>query len=150
MATVSKINGTAVNVGYAGTTNGIALTTITNAVVSAVLQSHDLSKEATRSLVENEVGDRMTSIWTDPYAKASLKFIVKGTGLADAIAQTALIEAINPGDFLICTACQQEPGMVATNWEVQSSPKITGTNKTAKEWTVELEKAPGITQAVAN
>ena len=149
MATVSKINGTPVNIGYAGTAGGIAMTTITSAAIKATLQSSDYSNEATRGLVENEVGDRMTSFWTDKYAKASLKFVITGSGLADVIAQTAVIEAIQPGDFLTVTACQQEPALVGTTWEVQTSPKISGTNKTAKEWTVELEKAAGITAVAA-
>ena len=156
MATVSRINGTPVNIGYAGTAGGIAMTTITSTAIKATLQSADYSTEATRGLVENEVGDRMTSFWTDPYAKADLKLVITGTGLAttgggttDVISMTALIESIKPGDFLIVTACQQEPGLVATTWEVQSSPKISGTNKTAKEWTVNLEKAAGITAVAA-
>ncbi len=144
MATVSKINGTPVNIGYAGTAGGIAMTTITSTAIKATLQSSDYSTEATRGLVENEVGNRMTSFWTDPYAKASLKLVITGSGLADVITQTALIEAITPGQFLIVTACQQEPALVGTTWEVQTSPKISGTNKTAKEWTVELESAAGI------
>ncbi len=150
MATVSRINGTAVNIGYAGTSGGLTMTTITSTAIQTVLQSADYSKEATRGLVENEVGDRFVSFFTDPYDKASLKFIIKGTGLADAIAQTAVIEAIKPGDFLIVTACQQEPALVGTTWEVQTSPKITGTNKTAKEWSCELERAANITAVVAN
>lgn len=149
MATVSRINGIAVNVGYAGTTGGLAatITSLTNAALKATLQSGDYSNEATRGLVGNEVGDRMASFWTDPYAKASLKFVITGTGLADVIAQTAVVEAITPGMFLNISACQQEPGFIASNWEVVGSPKISGTNKTAKEWTVELEKAANITGA---
>ena len=150
MSTVSRINGTPVNIGYAGTSGGATLTTITSTAIKATLQSGDYSNEATRGLVENEVGDRMTSFWTDKFNKASLKFVITGSGLADVISQTAVIEAINPGDFLIVTACQQEPAFVGSTWEVQGSPKITGTNKTAKEWTVELENAAGITAVASN
>ncbi len=150
MATVNRINGTPVNIGYAGTSGGISITTITSTAIKATLQSADYSVESTRGLVENEVGDRMASFWTDQYAKASLKLVITGSGLADVIAQTAVIEALTPGMFLIITACQQEPGLVGTTWEIQNSPKITGTNKTAKEWTVELEKAPNITAIAAS
>jgi len=146
MATVSRINGTAVNVGFAGTAGGI---TITNPAVSATLQECGFAQDASNERVLDEVGNRMSSIWTDPHAKADLKLVIKGTGLADVIAQTAIIEAVLPGTLLSITACQQEPGMVATNWEVMSGPKITGTNKTAKEWTVSLEKAAGITAQAA-
>lgn len=141
MATVSRINGTAVNVGFAGTPGGI---TITNPAIKATLQECGLSQDASHDLVLDEVGNRMSSIWTDPNAKAELKLVITGAGLGDVIAQTAIIEAITPGVLLNITACQQEPGMVAANWEVQSGPKITGTNKTAKEFTISLEKAPGI------
>jgi len=146
MSTVTRINGTAVNVGFAGTPGGI---TITNPAVQGVLQELGLAQDATNERILDEVGNRMASIWTDPHAKADLKLIIKGAGLADVIAQTAIIEAITPGMLLSITACQQEPGMVATNWEVMNSPKITGTNKNAKEWTVSLEKAAGITTQAA-
>ena len=147
MATVTRINGTAVNVGFAGTPNGI---TITNPAVSAVLQECGYAQDGTNERVLDEVGNRMASFWTDPHTKADLKLVIKGAGLADAIAQTAIIEGITPGTLLAITACQQEPGMVGTNWEVMNSPKITGTNKNAKEWTVSLEKAAGITAQAAN
>jgi hypothetical protein len=146
MATVNKILGTAVNVGFAGTAGGI---TITNPAVSATLQECGYSTDGSNERVLDEVGNRMSSIWTDPHAKADLKLVIKGAGLADVIAQTAIIEAITPGMLLTVGACQQAPGMVAANWEVMNAPKITGTNKNAKEWTLSLEKAPGITATAA-
>jgi len=141
MATVSRINGTAVNVGFAGTPGGI---TITNPAVKGTLQELGISQDASNERVLDEVGNRMASIWTDPHAKAELKLVITGTGLGDAIVQTSVIEAILPGTLLNITACQQEPGMVATNWEVMSAPKISGTNKNAKEFTLSVEKAAGI------
>lgn len=148
MATVAKINGTAVNIGFAGTAGGI---TITNPALSTnfILQSADETQGANNYRVEDEVGNVVTSAWSDPHSKVTLELIIKGTGLADVITQTATVEAIVPGVLLVVGACQQQPGLVATNWEVMDSPKVAGTNKDAKKFTVNLEKRAGITSAVS-
>jgi hypothetical protein len=146
MATISVINGVAVNIGFAGTPNGIS---ISSPAISTkvILQSADESVDAERILIHDEVGNRVGSSWVDQVKKATLELLVKGTGLTDAIASTQLVEAISPGDLMVITSCQQMPGLVGTNWEVQSGPKLAGTNKDAKKFTLPLEKAPGITQA---
>ena len=143
MSTIAVQNGTAVNIGFGGTAGGL---TITSPAVGTklILQSADESQDATNYRVEDEVGNVVVSAWTDPHVKATLELIIKGTGLADAIASTALVEAITPGTFLVVSACQQMPGLVAS-WEVMSSPKIAGSNKDAKKFTVNLEKRAGIT-----
>jgi hypothetical protein len=144
MATVSRINGVAVNIGFAGTPGGLS---ITSPAISTnlILQSADESNKATSYRVEDEVGNRVVSTWMDPTKEVVLEMIIKITGLAAVITATAAIEAIEPGDMLTIGACQQQPGLVATNWEVQDSPKVAGTNKDAKKFTVTLVAAPGIT-----
>ena len=148
MATVAKILGTAVNIGFAGTAGGI---TITSPALSTnfILQSEDLTQAASNYRVEDEVGNVVVSAWMDPHSKATLEMIIKGTGLADVITQTAVVEGITPGTLITVGACQQQPGLVGTNWEVMDSPKIAGTNKDAKKFTVSLEKRAGITAAVS-
>lgn len=148
MATVSKINGTAVNVAFAGTAGGI---TITSPALTGklILQSADESNGASNYRVEDEVGNVVTSAWMDPHKKATLELIIKGTGRGDAIVSTTLCEAIVPGELLVITACQQMPGLFSTvvtdKWEVMDGPKVAGSNKDAKKFSITLEKRAGIT-----
>lgn len=146
MATVAVQNGTAVNIGFAGTAGGL---TITSPAISTklILQSADESQDATNYRVEDEVGNVVVSAWTDPHTKVTLELVIKGTGLADAIASTVLCEALTPGVILVIGACQQQPGLVGTNWEVMSAPKVAGSNKDAKKLSLSLEKRAGITAA---
>jgi hypothetical protein len=148
MATVAVQNGTAVNIGFAGTSGGIS---ITSPAVSTklILQSADEAQSANNYRVEDEVANVVVSAWSDPHSKVTLELIIKGTGLADAIASTALCEAITPGTLLVIGACQQQPGLVGTHWEVMDGPKVAGTNKDAKKFTVNLESRAGITAVAA-
>ena len=149
MAVVNVINGVAVNIGFAGTPGGIA---ITNPSLSSqlILQSADVSQDASNYRVEDEVGNVIVSSWMDPHAKATLELIIKGAGLADVITQTSVVTGITPGTLLVIGACQQLPALVGTNWEVMSGPKVAGTNKDAKKFTINLEKRAGITAVVSN
>lgn len=148
MAVVNVINGTAVNIAFAGTPGGLQITSPAIST-SLILQSTDEAQDAENYRVSDEVGNVVMSSWMDPHTKATLEFIIKGTGLADVITQTALIEAITPGELLTIGACQQQPGLVGTNWEVMSGPKVAGTNKDAKKFTCNLERRPGITAVAA-
>lgn len=145
MATVAQILGTAVNIGFAGTAGGL---TISSPAVSTklILQSTDETQAANNYRVEDEVGNVVMSAWSDQHTKAVLEFIIKGSGLADVITSTSLVEAITPGTLLNISACQQQPGLVGTNWEVMDSPKVAGSNKDAKKFSVTVEKRAGITQ----
>ncbi len=145
MATVAVINGVAVNIAFAGTAGGISITSPAIST-SVILQSADEAQDATNYRVEDEVGNVVVSAWMDPHTKATLEIIPKGTGLAAvASVTTPLFEGITPGTFLVIGACQQMPGLVGTNWEVMSGPKLAGTNKDAKKFTVSIEKRAGIT-----
>jgi hypothetical protein len=148
MAVVNKINGTAVNIAFAGTPGGI---TITNPALSTnfILQSTDETQGASNYRVEDEVGNVIVSAWMDPHTKVTLEMIIKGAGLADVINQTQTVEGITPGLLLVIAACQQQPGLVGTNWEVMDSPKVAGSNKDAKRFTCNLERRAGITATVA-
>jgi hypothetical protein len=148
MATVDKINGTAVNIGFAGTAGGLTITTPAIST-NLILQSADYGLDATNERVMDEVGNVVASAWSDPHAKAQLEFVIKGTGLADVITVTTTIAAIKPGDILVIGACQQLAPLVGTTWEVMSSPRVSGTNTTAKRFTCSLEKRAGITAAAS-
>lgn len=146
MATVATINGTAVNIGFAGTSGGLTITT-PSISSNIILQSAEESQGANNYRVEDEVGNVVTSAWSDPHSKAQIEFIIKASTLAAVITATTTIAAIKPGDILVIGACQQHPSLVGTTWEVMDSPRVSGSNKDAKKFTVSLEKRAGITAA---
>ena len=138
---MAQSNGTAVNFGFTGT-NGITIT----GVSGTLLQSADYAAEADKDEVRNNVGDIVNRNWYDQHIKATLEWVITGTGLANAITNTALA-GIVPGTIIVITACASVPELIATNWEVQSGPAIKGSNTNAKRLTIPLEKRAGITAA---
>lgn len=146
MATVNIQNGTAVNFGFPTTAGGI---TISSPAISGnlILQSADETAGANNERVMDEVGNVVTSIWTDPHIKATLECVIKAAGLAAAITATAIASLV-PGTIITISACAAMPDLIATSWEVMDA-KISGTNTTAKRLTLSLEKRAGIT-AVAS
>jgi hypothetical protein len=139
---MATINGTAVVFGYTGT-NGIAITGING----TLLQSTDQSAEADHEDVRNAVGDIVSRAWYDQNRKATLEWVITGTGLANAITNNTLT-GLTPGTIIVISACASNPDLVATNWEVMSS-KNPGSNTSSHRMTVQLEKRAGIT-AVAS
>jgi hypothetical protein len=137
------VNGIAVNFAYTGT-NGITITGISG----TLLQSADVSAEAEKEDVRDNSGDLAARSWYDQHLKATLEWIVKGTGLGNALTLTTLT-GITPGVILVITACASVPDLVGTNWEVQSGAAIKSSNTTAKRISVPVEKRAGIT-AVAS
>src|ERR1044071_2962791 len=134
-------NGTPGNFGFTGT-NGITITGISG----TLLQSADIASHADKDEVRNALGDIVTRSWYDPHTKANLEWTITGTGIANAIVNTALA-GLTPGTILVITACASMPDLVGTNWEVMDGAKITGSNTTHKKYTVPLEKRAGITAA---
>ena len=142
-------NGVPVTIGWPG---GLTISSSIGGAISTYLitQSVDKSQEAERVLVHDEAGNRVGSNWIDWYTKVTMKFVVKGAGLAQLQAVVyPLIASITPGSFLSITVCASQPDLVGASYEVQNGPKLTGTNKTYKEWSVDLELAPGITGTAA-
>lgn len=131
-------NGTAVNFGFTGS-NGIAIT----GVNGTLFQNLDYSGEADKDEVRSNLGDIVNRNWYDQRLKATLEWVITGTGLANAITNTA-VAALLPGTILAITACASAPDLVATTWEVQRV-SIKGSNTNAKRVTLELEKRAGIT-----
>ena len=138
---MATINGTAVNFGFTGT-NGIVITGLSG----TMLQSADYSAEADKDEVRSGVGDIVSREWYDQHIKATLEWVITGTGLANALVNTA-IAGILPGTIIVITTCASMPDLVATNWEVMSGGSIKGTNTNAKRMSVPLEKRAGITAA---
>jgi hypothetical protein len=134
-------NGTPVNFGFTGT-NGIVITGISG----TLLQSADVSAHADKDEVRNSLGDIVTRSWYDPHSKATLEWAITGTGIANAIVNTALA-GLTPGTIIVISACPSMPDLVGTNWEVMDGAAIKGSNTSHKRYTVPLEKRAGITAA---
>lgn len=147
MATVNKQNGTAVNFAFPTTTGGITVS-VPDISGNLILQSADETAGATNERVLDEVGNVVSSIWTDPHLKASLECVIKAAGLAAAITATAIASLV-PGTIITISACANMPDLIATTWEVMDA-KIAGTNTSAKRLTLSLEKRAGITAAASS
>jgi hypothetical protein len=147
MAVLGRVNGVGVNIGYAGTPGGL---TFTDAGIQPklILQTADSSNDAENYEVYDEAGNLTISAWLNPQNKAMMEFVITGAGGADALNQTQIVQNIQPGDILIVTSCVQLPGLVKANWEVLSAPKVAGSNKDAKKFTVNVRASAGITGAM--
>ena len=137
------INGTPVNFAFTGT-NGIVITGISG----TLLQSADVSADADKDDTRTAGGDVCTHSWYDQHLKATLEWVVTGTGLANAITNTA-VAAVTPGSIIAITACASMPDLIGSNWEVMSGAKESGSNTNCKKLSVPLEKRALIT-AVAS
>jgi hypothetical protein len=139
-------NGVAVGVGFAG---GVSAFTLTSGAVLTgrlLLQSADSSQDAENVEVYDDTGFLVGSYWINFLQKAALKLTLKSNvGLTDFLAQTeAVVESLTPG-LLVTMTIPSMPSLNGTNWELLSGAKVSGTNKTAKEWTIDVRKSPGIT-----
>lgn len=139
---MATINGTPINFSF----QSAAGMTITE-VAGILLQSASYKKNSNRTLVKDGNGDRTTSAHNDRFNSATIEWVVKGTGLADAITNTTLQQ---PGNFVTITACSTMPDIVSASnkWEVITG-ECKGTNDGAKMITLEIEYAANI-QAVAS
>jgi hypothetical protein len=135
---MSVSNGTAVNFGFTGT-NGIVITGLNG----TLLQSADISAEADKDETRTGLGDIVNRNWYDQHNKGTLEWVITGTGLANAIVNTALA-GLTPGALIAITTCASMPDLVGT-WEVQSGAAIKGGNTNSKRISVPLEKRAGIT-----
>lgn len=140
-------NGTPVNFSFASAA-GITITksaddgsTFTS-LAGILLQNATEKKQSNRTLVKNGLGDRTTSVHNDRVNAATLKWVVSGTDLATALANSTLSQ---PGNFIKITACATMPDLVhASNlWEIISCD-LGGSNDGVKEITYELEYSAGI------
>ncbi len=133
---MATLNGTAVVFAF-DLAAGITITNLNG----VLLQSKDHAKEAERDITRDATGSRVQSTHYDFRDTAVLRYKVSGTGIANAIVNTALQTL---GTLLAVTACGSDPAMIAANWEVVGS-KLTQTNTSAAEIELTIEKAAGIT-----
>lgn len=141
MASVYIQNGTPVNIAFPTTAGGI---TIPSLPAVFVLQKADETGGAENYRVKDNVGNVIVSAWMDPHTKVSLEFLITGTGIAAAQANT-ILTGLTPGIILTISACQSMPDLVATNWEIMNDPKITKSNVDAAMFSFNVEKRAGIT-----
>lgn len=141
------INGVPVNFGFTGSLGADKSQGITITGVSGVLlQSADQTKVADREVARNGTGDKVTSGHYDIHDQGTLSYIVTGTDIATAIANTVLQ---TPGTLLVVSACASMPSLVATTWEVLSGAKLEKTNTGFAKVTIPIEKNPNITAAAS-
>lgn len=111
-----------------------------------LLQTASYSKPTKRTLVMDGNGNRTTSIHSDPITKATIKWKISGSTLADALTNTALDA---PGTFVQITACPSLPELVsALNYEVVGG-ELPHSNEDVAEVSLEIELAANI-QSVAS
>ncbi len=142
---VATINGTAVNFGFHGTNTIAAPVAFSGRFI---LQSGDVAQGATNERTMDEVGNVVVSAWMDFHQKATLEWVVKGTGLGDSLTGST-IATLTPGTFVSISACTSMPDLVGSTWETVSEPKISGSNTSAKKVSLSLEKRAGITGLAA-
>jgi ethanolamine ammonia-lyase large subunit len=141
-------NGTPVNFGFTsdGSNQGIA---DAGAILSGwLLQSADYETGADKEDIRSLQGDIVSRNWYDIHRKANMRLFITGAGRAAAIVATTLT-GLTPGVILSITKCASHPDLVATNWEIVGSAKITGDITKCAEITLPLEKRAGITTSQA-
>jgi hypothetical protein len=141
---MATISGTAVNFGFTNTSGGVTITSPAVFTGRILLQSADQIQGAERESTRDEGGAIVSEAFYDPHQKATLEWVIKGSGLADVITGTTLT-GIGPGTFVTISACANMPDLVATTWYIVGEPKIAGTNVNVKRVTLNLEKRAGIT-----
>jgi|ERR1051326_5701603 hypothetical protein len=143
MSAAAVINGVPVNFGFQGAADGnngqgIAITGISG----TLLQSVDHAKMASLEVARDGNANTVMRAHTDLHDEATLEWIVTGDTLAHTLTNTAIPA---PGSIIVITACASRPGLVGTNWEVQSGGRIIGSNTTAAKISVPIHKYPAIT-----
>ncbi len=131
-------NGTAVNFGITGLT--FAYSSLTGFFLP---QDLDFSMERDLDAVRDGTGAIVQKTWYNPFQKATLSFVVKGTGLAAAINNTVVPDK---GVFVNISASTDFTQMVESTWEVVGA-KLKASNTKAKMITLDLEYNANITAA---
>lgn len=112
----------------------------------ALLQTADHEGIADEEPVRDATGKLVTRSFYNLGDKLTLEYIPKGSSLANAITNTALITI---GAMVSITACANMPSLVKTNWCVLPGQKITKSNTTAARITLPMEAHPGITSVAS-
>lgn len=135
------VNGTPVNFTFQSVT-GITITEIPG----TLLQSANYKKVTTRKLVMDGNGNRTTSGHIDPILPVELKWIISGSGFANAITNTVLQQ---PGNFVTITGCPSMPELISANRYEVLTGELSGTMDGFKEVSMTMEQAANITGPAA-
>lgn len=139
--------GVAVNFAFTGT-DGAAFTG--TGIGTFTLQSAKHSKTADRYEVKDAAGVLSNVTFANPGEHAVLEYLIRGSGLADALTQTKIPYQ---GIVVAITACASLPEIVGTTngiWFVDGEPEISGSNTDFKKVTLPLTKNPGISAVTSN
>ena len=141
----ATINGIPVNFGFQGAQDanggqGIAITGVTG----TLLQNAEQSKIADVEKAKDGNGNEVVHAWSNIHDEASLEWIITGSGLTAAIANTTGALK-SPGALVSITGCTSMPSLVGTCWEVQSGVKVAKSNTSFAKVTFPVQLLPGIT-----
>jgi len=143
-----------VNFGFADT-NGIGLKTSAGAsIVGFLLQSVDYGAPASCEVTIDGQGNDVNHTWFNPHEEATLECVfVDSTAtptISQALTNTTLAQ-IKPGTLIQVTPFTALPDMPSSTvlWEVQSTPRITGSNVNAKKVSIPIKRFAGIQKANA-
>jgi hypothetical protein len=137
---ISIQNGTPVNIAFQGTVGGL---TIPSLPAVFILQKADETGGAENYRVKDNVGAVIVSAWMDAHFKASLEFLITGTTIATAMANT-ILTGLTPGTLLNISACASMPDLQKMTWEIMDSPKISKSNTDAAMFSLNIEYRAGI------
>jgi hypothetical protein len=141
---MSVQNGTPVNFAFVATSGDKGITSTGFALTGHLLQSVDYETGADKEEVRALGGDVVSRNWYDLHTKGSFRAVIAAASKSAAITATTLA-SVQPGSFIVITACASHPDLVGTNWEVQAAAKITGDISKSAEITIPVEKRAGIT-----
>ena len=134
-------NGTSVNFGFAAI-GGFTIGGFQATLVQRVSESVG----AEREVIKNYQGDRVADVHTDQVLKCELEVVISATGGIAAAKALTVLGGLSPGTNIIIAACAEMPDLASNYWEVVGSPRIEGTNTTAKRVTIPIERCAGIVQ----
>lgn len=137
-------NGTPVNFAFVATSGDKGITSTGFALTGHLLQSVDYETGADKEEVRVLGGDVASRNWYDLHTKGSFRAVIAAASKAAAITATTLAN-VQPGSFIVVTACASHPDLVGTNWEVQAAAKIVGDVTKSAEITIPVEKRALIT-----
>lgn len=124
-----------------GVNFGVSATTLTGTGIGTFkLQSSDHSKKAKIDDIQDGDGRTVQRSVYDEMEEATFEYVVFGTGLADAKAQTTIPDI----GIIVAVADSADAAIAASNWLVVDVSKKRSNTGSARV-TLKLEKIPGIT-----
>jgi hypothetical protein len=122
----------------------VAIGTIASQIGTLSLQNWDYAVGGDTDEVRDPAGNMQTMTHYNPNQRATFRYFVKGSGLANALTQV-LVPTKGTIATITSTALASL-GLAATNWQVMAS-KANATNTKNIEVTLDLAAYPNITAA---